>query len=302
MIKIGIIGLGDIAQKAYLPVISKKNVEVHLCTRNEVTLRKVGAQYRFKNLHQNLDSLINSGVNAAFVHTSTASHHDIVEQLLNNNIHVYIDKPVTYDYASTEKLLKLATKKNLILTVGFNRRFAPSYQSAKELVNTNMIIMQKNRKSLPGDVRTFVFDDFIHVVDTLLYLFPNPVEKMLVNGMKKGDQLHHVILQLLAADGTTAVGIMNRDSGTTEERLEVFTPKGKQVVYNVSEVVMHEDSHEKKLGSNDWAPTLFKRGFEQIVDDFLLALVSGKEPQIKKQDILHTHKVCEEVVRELNNQ
>jgi len=302
MIKIGIIGLGDIAQKAYLPVISKKNVEVHLCTRNEATLRQVGAQYRFKNLHQNLDSLINSGITGAFVHTATASHYGVVEQLLNSNIHVYIDKPVTYDYASTEKLLELATKKNLILTVGFNRRFAPSYQSARELANTNMLIMQKNRKSLPGDVRTFVFDDFIHVIDTLLYLFPNPVEKMLVNGMKKRDQLYHVVLQLLAADGTTALGIMNRDSGTTEERLEVFTPKGKQVVYNVSEVVMHEDSHEKKLGSNDWAPTLFRRGFEQIVDDFLLALVSDKEPQIKKQDILHTHKVCEEVVRELNNQ
>ena len=300
MIKIGIIGLGDIAQKAYLPVISKKNLEVHLCTRNEDTLRQVGEQYRFNNRHRHIDSLINSGITGAFVHTVTASHEDIVERLLNNNIHVYIDKPVTYDYASTEKLLELAAKKNLILTVGFNRRFAPSYQSAKELCNPNMIIMQKNRKSLPGDVRTFVFDDFIHVIDTLLYLFPYPIQKMLVNGMKKGDKLYHVVLQLLAADGATAIGIMNRDSGATEERLEVFTPKGKQVVYNVSEVVLHEDKHEKKLGSSEWAPTLFKRGFEQIVDDFLQALVTGKEPAIKKQDILHTHKVCEEVVAELS--
>jgi hypothetical protein len=28
MLKIGVIGLGDIAQKAYLPVLSKKEVEV----------------------------------------------------------------------------------------------------------------------------------------------------------------------------------------------------------------------------------------------------------------------------------
>lgn len=300
MIKIGIIGLGDIAQKAYLPVISKKNLEVHLCTRNEDTLRQVGAQYRFKNLHQNIDSLINSGITGAFVHTATASHDDIVKQLLNNNIHVYIDKPVTYDYSSTEKLLELASRKNLFLTVGFNRRFAPAYQSMKELANLNMILMQKNRKSLPGDVRTFIFDDFIHVIDTLLYLFPCTVQKMLVSGMKKDGQLYHVILQLLAADGATAIGIMNRDSGTTEEKLEVFTPEKKQIVCNVSDVVVCEDKHEKKLGSNEWAPTLFKRGFEQIVDDFLQALATGKEPAIKKQDILHTHKVCEDVVAELN--
>jgi virulence factor len=298
MIKIGIIGLGDIAQKAYLPVLSKKKLDVHLCTRNEDTLRYVGAQYRFKNMHPNLDSLINSGISAAFVHTATASHHEIAEQLLNHNIHVYID---TYDYASTEKLLELASKKNLIFTVGFNRRFAPPYQSAKELDNPNMIIMEKNRKSLPGEVRTFIFDDFIHVIDTLLYLFPYPFQSMLVNGMKKEGLLYHVVVQFIAADGATAIGIMNRDAGTTEETLEVFTPTGKQVVYNVTEAIMYEDKHEKKLRSNEWAPTLFTRGFEQIVDDFLLAIISGKEPQIKKRDILHTHKVCEEVVRELNN-
>ncbi len=300
MIKIGIIGLGDIAQKAYLPVISKKKVEVHLCTRNENTLRMVGEQYRFQNLHQNIDSLINSGITGAFVHSATASHDEIVEQLLNNNIHVYIDKPVTYEYPSTEKLLELAARKNLILTVGFNRRFAPAYQITKELANPNIIMMQKNRKSLPGDVRTFIFDDFIHVIDTLLYLFPYPVQKMLVNGMKRGDKLYQVVVQLIAADGATAIGIMNRDSGTTEEKLEVFTSVGKQVVYNVSEVVICEDKHEKKLGLNEWAPTLFKRGFEQIVDDFLLALASGNEPKIKKQEILRTHKVCEEIVEELN--
>jgi virulence factor len=300
MIKVGIIGLGDIATKAYLPIISKKNLEIHLCTRNENALRQAGEQYRFKNLHLNLGSLIDSGINAAFVHTATASHYDIVEQLLNNNIHVYIDKPVTDDYPSTEKILELATKRNLILTVGFNRRFAPAYQSARELINPNMIIMQKNRKSLPGDVRAFIFDDFIHVIDTLLYLFPYPVQKMQVSGMKKQGQLYHVVLQLLAADGATAIGIMNRDSSTTEEKLEVFTPERKLMVYNVSDVVVYEDKHEKKLGSNEWAPTLYKRGFEQIVDDFILALAFGKEPAIKRQDILRTHKVCEEVVEELS--
>ena len=123
---------------------------------------------------------------------------------------------------------------------------------------------------------------------------------MLVNGMKKGDKLYHVVVQLIAADGACAIGIMNRDSGTTEEKLEVFTSVGKQVVYNVSDVVICEDKHEKKLGLNEWAPTLFKRGFEQIVDDFLLALASGTEPKIKKQEISHTHKVCEEIVEELN--
>src|SRR5688500_3836161 len=108
MIKIGVIGLGDIAQRAYLPVLGMKAVEVHLCSRDEVKLRNTGVKYRSSNLHKTLDSLIESNVKAAFVHTATVSHYEIVEKLLKHNIHVYVDKPITYDYTSAEKLVALA--------------------------------------------------------------------------------------------------------------------------------------------------------------------------------------------------
>lgn len=300
MLKIGIIGLGDIARKAYLPVISKKKVEVHLYTRNETTISHVGELYRFSNLHQSLESLINSGIKGAFVHVPTTSHYLIVEQLLSHNIHVYVDKPLTYDYASSEKLVALAEKKDLILTVGFNRRYAPAYQKLRELQDPNMIIMQKNRKSLPGDVRTFIFDDFIHVIDTLLFLFPYPIEKLIVTGKKKDNILYHVVVQFVSADGATAIGIMNRDSGALEEKLEVFTSGEKRVVYNVSDIVVHQGKNETKLGASDWETMLHKRGFEQIIEDFLQSLESGIAPKISKPHVLLAHKICEEVVQKLD--
>ena len=152
--KIGIIGLGDIATKAYLPVMAKTDLEVHLYTRDTGKLKMVGDRYRFEHRHETFDSLLGSGINAAFVHTSTASHFAVVEALLNKGIHVYVDKPVTYDLGTTEKLLSLAEKNGLTLMAGFNRRYAPAYARLKELKDINMVIMQKNRKSLPGDVRT----------------------------------------------------------------------------------------------------------------------------------------------------
>jgi len=299
MLKIGIIGLGDIAQKAYLPIISRKKVELHLYTRNEATLKQIGEQYQLKNLHQSLEALIASGITAAFVHAATAAHYGIVEQLLDSNIHVCVDKPVTCDYSSTEKLVRLAEKKGLVLSVGFNRRFAPAYRKLKELPDPNMIILQKNRKSLPGDVRAFVFEDFIHVVDTLLYLFPHPIKKMLVSGKKKGSMLYHIIVQLTSADGASAIGIMNRDSGTIEEKIEVFTSSEKWVVRNVSDVVIHQDKHAKRLADNDWESTLVKRGFDQMVDAFLQAVSSPELSKTVGGDILATHKICEEIVNEL---
>lgn len=296
MLKVGVIGLGDIAQKAYLPVLSKREYEVHLFTRDQVKLRDIGAKYRFSNIHESLDSMINATIHAAFVHTSTASHEEIVAKLLNSNIHVFVDKPITYDFDSAERLLTLARNKNLILEVGFNRRYAPSIQNLKLIPNASMIIMQKNRKALPGNVRPFIFDDFIHVVDTLLYLLPHPVEQLIVNGRKKDHLLYHVVVQFISRD-CTAIGIMNRDSGTNEEKLEVFTPEEKRIVYNVTDTFILKDKNEMKMGVSDWESTLTKRGFEGIVGEFLRAIELGSS--MHHENHLLTHKICEEIVNKL---
>ncbi len=297
MLKIGVIGLGEIAQKAYLPVLSTRELEIHLFTRDQVKLQDIGKKYRFRNLHDSLDSLIGADIEAAFVHTATGSHAEIVTRLLDNNIHVFVDKPITYDFESAERLLTLARKKDVILEVGFNRRYAPAIQSLKSLHNASMIIMQKNRKSLPGNVRTFIFDDFIHVVDTLLYLMPHPFEQLIVNGKRKDNLLYHVVVQFISAEGCTGIGIMNRDSGTNEEKVEIFTPEEKRIVYNVTDTFILKDKNEMKVGVSDWESTLSKRGFEGIVDEFLRVVELGSVMHHQKH--LLTHKVCEEIVSNL---
>lgn len=298
MMKIGIIGLGDIANKAYLPVYSSiKDVEFHLFTRNEEKLKGIGEKYRFEHLHQNVDSLIESGIDGAFVHSSTESHSTIVEKLLSHQIHVYVDKPITYEYETTKKLIGIAEENNVILTAGFNRRFAPTYQQVKELENPNMIIMQKNRSLLPDNIRRFVFDDFIHVIDTLLYLFPSSNEDIIINGRRKDNLLYHVVVQLVSSE-CTAIGVMNRDSGTVEERLEAMNSKEKRVVTNVSNLSIHNERNVTQIGYSDWEPTLYKRGFEQIISNFIKAISTGDQDKylISKKEILRTHEICEKIV------
>ena len=298
MLKIGIIGLGDIAQKAYLPIITRKNVEIHLCTRDNSRLLQVGGQYRLTHLHKTLESLMASKIDGAFVHAATSAHFEIVDSLLSNNIHVYVDKPITDNYATSEKLVALAKEKGLLLMAGFNRRYAPAYQKLKELKEPNMIVMQKNRRAQPGAVRGFIFDDFIHVVDTLLYLLPHPVKKLSVKGRKKNNLLYHVVLQLETNDGAIAIGIMNRDSGTTEERLEIFSAGEKRTVHNVTDLVVQQEKNETRIGVNDWESTLHKRGFDQIIVHFLNA-VQSKSQNLYNDDPLFTHKICEEIVTRL---
>ena len=300
MLKIGVIGLGDIAGKAYLPVLSSQaDVEVHLLSRNKSSLKINGDKYRFENLHHSMDSLIHSGISGAFVHTATEAHFAIARALLEHDIHVFVDKPVTLDHHSSRELIELAESRNLILMAGFNRRYAPAYRRLKEIQEPNLIIMQKNRQALPAELRTFIFDDFIHVVDTLRYLFPYPIKEILVNGMKKDGLLYQVSLQFLSPNGETAIGIMNRDAGVNEEKVEVFSTAEKRTVINLSELYIQKGLNINRIGLGDWEPMLHRRGFEQMVNDFLQALQGGTVPQIFGRDALLTHEMCEIIVERL---
>lgn len=301
MLKIGIIGLGDIAQKAYLPVIGALNdVEVHLFTRNAEKLKEISGKYRFPHAHTSLSSLINSGIKGAFVHSSTESHDLIVKELLENNIHVYVDKPITYHYETTKELVELANDRDLILMTGFNRRFAPFYRAMKEIVEPNMVLLQKNRHSLPGDIRTFVFDDFIHCIDTVRFLMDGEIQQMIVNGRKKDGLLHHVVVQFVS-ENMTGMAIMNRDSGASEERLEVMGPVEKRMVHDLDRMSILQGNKDSTVIFNNWDPTLYKRGFEQIVSEFIHAIGTDTKPSVTASDALKTHEICENIVKQLEN-
>ncbi|WP_232284489.1 Gfo/Idh/MocA family protein [Bacillus timonensis] len=295
----GVIGLGDIAQKAYLPVYSGlREIEFHFYTRNQEKLRTIANQYRFEHIHSDLKSLVDSGITGAFVHSSTSSHEEIVQLLLNHGIHVFVDKPITDNYEGARRLVELAEERGLILMTGFNRRFAPSYVKLKEVSNPNMVVVQKNRNNLPGEPRTFIFDDFIHVVDTMRYLFSHPIEEMIVNGRMENGSLYHIVVQFISRSGI-AIGIMNRDNGTTEEIAQVMGPLEKRTVTNVSNLVISKGMENSEVRSSDWEPTLIKRGFEQMVKEFINAVSTNSETLLPARDALKTHEICEKILTKL---
>ncbi|MFH8797310.1 Gfo/Idh/MocA family protein [Streptomyces sp. NPDC017941] len=298
--KVGCIGLGDIATKAYLPVLTTQpGVELHLQTRTPATLERVAAAHAIPaaRCHTDLDSLLAQDLDAAFVHAPTAAHPEIVTRLLDAGVATYVDKPIAYELADSERLVRLAEERGTSLTVGFNRRFAPGYAQCAEHPR-DLILMQKNRVGLPEDPRTMILDDFIHVVDTLRFLVPGPVDHVSVRGRTDGGLLEHVVLQL-AGDGFTAIGVMNRLSGSTEEILEVSGQDTKRQVLNLAEVVDHKGQPTVRR-RGDWVPVARQRGIEQVVLAFLDAVRAGK--LVSARDALATHELCERVVRAVREQ
>ncbi|NWF30382.1 Gfo/Idh/MocA family oxidoreductase [Streptomyces sp. PKU-EA00015] len=292
--KVGCIGLGDIAQKAYLPVLTTlPGVELHLQTRTPATLTRVADAHHVpaRRRHTELDTLLAEGIDAAFVHAPTSAHAEIVTRLLEAGVATYVDKPLSYELAESERLVALAEERGTSLAVGFNRRFAPGYAQCLEHPR-ELILMQKNRVGLPEDPRTLVLDDFIHVVDTLRFLAPGPVQHTDVRARIVDGLMHHVVLQL-SGDGFTAIGVMNRMSGSTEEILEVSGQDSKREVRNLAEIVDHKGQPSVRR-RGDWVPVARQRGIEQAVHAFLDAVRAGKH--LSAQDALRTHELCERVV------
>ncbi|MEV0778621.1 Gfo/Idh/MocA family protein [Streptomyces sp. NPDC050433] len=292
--KVGCIGLGDIAQKAYLPVLTTlPGTELHLQTRTPATLTRVGEIHHIpaERRHADLDSLLAEGVDAAFVHAPTSAHAEIVTRLVEAGVPTFVDKPLAYELEHSERLVALAEERGTSLAVGFNRRFAPSYTQCLEHPR-DLILMQKNRIGLPEDARTLVLDDFIHVVDTLRFLLPGPVEHIDVRARTREGLTHHVVLQL-SGDGFTAIGMMNRMNGSTEETLEVSGQDTKRAVHDLAEIVDHKGQPSVRR-RGDWVPVARQRGIEQCVLTFLDAVRAGKT--LSARDALLTHELCERVV------
>jgi virulence factor len=300
--KLALIGLGDIAKKAYLPVLSEKEgIELVLCTRNEDTLNTLAKKYRIEEKVTSVDELLKKEIDAAFISTATEAHFEIAEKLLENGIHVYIDKPISMNIGETERIVTLAKEQNKIAMVGFNRRFIPHVNKLKDHGKASMILMQKNRFASPDHIRRFVVEDFIHVVDTLRFLMDTDVKDVKVECLKDGEVLHHLIIQLVG-DGCTAIGIMNRNGGVTEETIEYHTGQHKYVVNSLVETTHYHNKEISLTKFGDWEPTLYKRGFYQLVDHFIECVEHNKTPDPSIEDSLITHEICERIVKTIDSQ
>ncbi|WAH38902.1 Gfo/Idh/MocA family protein [Alicyclobacillus dauci] len=301
--KIAMIGLGDIAKKAYLPVLcTRPDIEIHLCTRNREVLRQVGDMYRVpcERRHDNVLELLDQGLDAAFVHTATDAHVYMVEQLLERNVDVYLDKPIDNYYENSEKLVDLAYRRRCVFMVGFNRRYAPLVRDLTTRAKPEIIVMQKHRSQSPGPVRQVIMDDFIHVVDTLRFLIPGEIDAFQVRHRVDAGQLLHVVVQL-SSQSCTAIGMMNRVNGMSEEILEVMGSGSKWKITDLRETIHYISGEEHRTKVGEWTSVGTVRGFQGIVEAFLEAIRHARETgRIERAtDALLTHELCERMIRQI---
>lgn len=102
MLNIGIVGVGAISQKAYLPVMrSIGNVKWYMCTRNQEVLNRESKLLGRCIPCNTIEELLQFPLDGVFIHVSTNAHFEVAKQFLEKGIPVYIDKPVAPSYEKT---------------------------------------------------------------------------------------------------------------------------------------------------------------------------------------------------------
>lgn len=300
-IRIALIGLGKIAQKAYLPILANHSkVDPILCTRNTHTLDKLSNQFRINKTYSNLDELIRSKPDAAMVHSSTESHALIISKLFKAKIPVFVDKPLSYSLEESESILDIAAKNRLPLYLGFNRRFAPLVKSLSEVTNPIQISWQKNRVNLAGNPRIFIFDDFIHVIDGLRFLGKGAIQNLNVISRVKDEKLENIRVQWQQGE-TLLLGGMNRISGITEEKIDLYSEGNKWVINDLNSGTHFTKEEENTLKFDNWESSLYKRGFVNMVEDWINVLQERTYDPQSIEDIWATHELCETVLNKVLN-
>jgi virulence factor len=294
---VAVVGLGDIAQKAYLPALTARDdLELTLMNRSPGRLDAVGRQYGLSRRTTELGDLLDGSIDAAFVHTSTEAHVEVVERFLAAGVHVLVDKPLAPDLAGATRLVETAEHHGVSLAVGFNRRFCPAYAGLAEL-DPSVVLVQKHRRALPDRPRRFVFDDFIHVVDTLRFLLPTGEEQVSV-WCSVADGLLATVTLAIRVGGSTGLGVMHRLSGSEEEVLEVMGAGYKHRVVDLAEVWRSDSDGPggvRRMPRDGWTSVSTVRGFSALCEAFLSSVRAGEV--LSARDALRTHEVCETVVR-----
>ncbi|MBD0786160.1 Gfo/Idh/MocA family oxidoreductase [Vibrio sp. Y2-5] len=305
--KIGIVGLGDIAQKAYLPVITSiPDIELVFCTRSEHSLKTLANQYRVSSYCRDYKELLGFNVDAVMIHAATAVHPEIASYFLSHGIPTFVDKPLADSAQACEALYELAQKHNQPLYVGFNRRHIPLFNQHLSglhlgtLDNLRVLRWEKHRYNLTGDIRTFIFDDFIHPLDSVNLFAKADLQDVYVSHHMSGNQLARIDVQWQHGE-TLLQASMNRQYGITGERVQAHLVNEAYEFDSFVSGKRWTENQQASLSLKDWTPMLESKGFAHMINDWISVVEKGSLATSVIERNLASHQLAEALCNKIHS-
>ena len=302
-IKVAVIGLGGIALKGHMPVLTEReDVELMFYSRSQEKLENLMKKYRVKEGYSDIEKIIQSKPDAAFILTPVVSHFELTEKFLNAGIDVMLEKPATDETRTAKKLAELADARDRVLMVAFNRRFAPLSIKAKQVWADRSVaqaIFEKHR-SKPGypDFFSYMNEELIHTID-LLRFFCGEAEVISTRFLEEGGKLVRASSMLMLENGgyATVAGCL-----TAGHWFEHYAMHGGEAslymdaFYQVTMATGDSKQTWEQPYASSWDSNLKGRGFVDQIDHFLNCVKNHQKPLTDAWECYKTQLLVESMV------
>lgn len=248
----GILGCGDVCEVKSGPAFNKvaNSRLIAVMRRDRDKVIDFAKRHGVPKYYTDARDLINDpDINAIYIATPPASHEHYAVACMEVGKPVYIEKPVTLNSASCEKMLEASRALNVKASVAHYRRGLPLFQKVKSLIKSGAIGSPRliscttfqaatEKMKAPGYWRTtpevsgggLFFDLAPHQLDIFYWLFGMPAVLHGYSGNQKGEypapDLTNV--EALLGDGVYLHGIwsFNLHASSDRDVCEIFGETG----------------------------------------------------------------------------
>src|SRR5438046_5868895 len=138
----GIIGCGDVTEIKSGPAFNKikNSTLVAVMRRNAEKAKDYARRHHVPKWYADAASLINDpDVNAIYIATPPSSHEEYTLAVLQAGKPVYVEKPMSLNAASADRMANAAKQRNIKLSVAHYRRTQPIFKQINQLLPEKII-------------------------------------------------------------------------------------------------------------------------------------------------------------------
>jgi UDP-N-acetylglucosamine 3-dehydrogenase len=142
IVRVGVIGLGQIAIKAHLPGYSQvagcQITAIH--SLREQHAKDIAKQFGVPHIYKDCDRMLESkDLDAVSICTPNFTHASIAIKALKEGKHVLVEKPMAMNTVEAKAMIQAAKKHKRVLMVHQNMRFDPAIRTAHMLLAKGVI-------------------------------------------------------------------------------------------------------------------------------------------------------------------
>ncbi len=298
--QIGFIGAGSFAQNFLIPFAANGGELISVVTSRGITAKSVGEKFHFHSYGTDIQSVLASpAINTVFIATRHDTHAGFAVAALEAGKNVFVEKPLALNAEQLARVLEAAGKNPASrLMVGYNRRFAPSAQKARDVfqripgplvmnyrINAGFIAKDHWTQNEQGGGR--ILGEVCHFIDFMQFITGSePISVyaacITANNAQMPDQ-DNVVISLRFRNGSVGqiAYVACGDKLLGKERIEIFG--GGQTF-----IIDDFKAAEEYVGGTRRALRIAGKGHQQEVEAFLESVRTGSPCAISLDSLVVT--------------